>query len=357
VNRLLRCATAGAVLLTGLLLPGASTVAHADPMGDARGEASRLRIEVDRLRHEAEVATEVYDEAYARLGAAVTAHLTAERDLMEAEQSSSSHDELAGRRVRALYMSGGTAGLYAHVLDSASISEVAQRVHQVSVVLSQDGHVARSADQAVALRRDAEKRLSQAAAQSTALQKVVSDKADAVLTLLSRADALLAAADARVLALADQQRRQAAEYSAAQSSAQLQAARAAAGNPPEVLTPRAAAVLAFARSQLGKPYLWGATGPDTYDCSGYTGAAYAAAGVQLPRTSRQQWFAGTQVELGRLQPGDLLFWADDLSDPGTIHHVAIYRGDGMMLAAPHSGDVVKEQPVYLSGYIGAVRPF
>lgn len=355
MTRLLRVASAGTLLLGALLLPTVHP-ALADPAGDARAQAARLRTEVDALRHQAEVATEAYDEAYDRLGAAVTAHLTAERDLALAEQASSTHDEVAGRRVRALYMSGGTAGLYARVLDARSISEVAQRVHQVSVVLSQDGRVAHVADRAVALRQDAARRLAAAAAASTSLQKVVAAKADAVQGLLTRTDALLAAADARVLALAEQQRQQAAQVSSAQAAAQLQAARAAAGNPSEVVTPRAAALLAFARNQLGKPYLWGATGPDTFDCSGYTGAAYAAAGVALPRTSRQQWFAGPHVDLGQLQPGDLLFWADDLADPGSIHHVAIYEGGGLMLAAPHSGDVVKEQPVYLTGYIGAVRP-
>ena len=78
--------------------------------------------------------------------------------------------------------------------------------------------------------------------------------------------------------------------------------------------------------------------------------------MSLPRTSRQQWFAGSQVPIGAWMPGDLLFWADDLANPATIHHVAIYAGSGTMYAAPHSGDVVKHQAVYLDGFIGAVRP-
>ena len=102
--------------------------------------------------------------------------------------------------------------------------------------------------------------------------------------------------------------------------------------------------------------MWGATGPDAYDCSGLTGAAYRAAGIALPRTSREQWYAGQHVDLGALLPGDLLFWAYDPSNPATIHHVALYAGGGMMVAAPHTGDVVKVQPVYLDGYVGAVRP-
>jgi len=343
--------TVAALLLGGLLgvcAPLTVGAAHADPLGDTQ---------VDALRTQAEIATEAYDEAYAKLGAAVTAHLTAERDLELARTASGTTDDVAARRVRALYMSGGTAALYAHVLDSASISEVANRVTQVQVVLSADDRASKAAAHAVSSRHDAERRLAAAAAASTALQKEVSARSDAVATLLARTDALLASADQQVLALAEQQRREAAQRSAQQAAAALAAARALLGNIPEAApTAQAAAALEFAKSQVGKPYVWGATGPDAYDCSGLTGAAYAAAGVPLPRTSREQWYVGQHVELGALQPGDLLFWAYDAADPATIHHVAIYAGAGLMVAAPHSGDVVKVQPVYLDGYVGAVRP-
>jgi cell wall-associated NlpC family hydrolase len=352
--------TVAALLLGGLLgvcAPLTVGAAHADPLGDARAKAARLRTQVDALRTQAEIATEAYDEAYAKLGAAVTAHLTAERDLELARTASGTTDDVAARRVRALYMSGGTAALYAHVLDSASISEVANRVTQVQVVLSADDRASKAAAHAVSSRLDAERRLAAAAAASTALQKEVSARSDAVATLLARTDALLASADQQVLALAEQQRREAAQRSAQQAAAALAAARALLGNIPEAApTAQAAAALEFANSQVGKPYVWGATGPDAYDCSGLTGAAYAAAGVPLPRTSREQWYVGQHVELGALQPGDLLFWAYDAADPATIHHVAIYAGAGLMVAAPHSGDVVKVQPVYLDGYVGAVRP-
>jgi cell wall-associated NlpC family hydrolase len=119
----------------------------------------------------------------------------------------------------------------------------------------------------------------------------------------------------------------------------------------------AQAVLQIARQQLGDAYVWGATGPDTFDCSGLTQWAYAHAGIQLPRVAADQWNAGPHVTLADLLPGDLLFWATDLSNPATIHHVALYLGNGVMLAAPHTGDVVKIEPVYLDGYIGATRPY
>jgi cell wall-associated NlpC family hydrolase len=118
------------------------------------------------------------------------------------------------------------------------------------------------------------------------------------------------------------------------------------------------AALQFAFNQLGKPYKWGATGAGGfYDCSGLTLRAYQAGGVQLPRTSVTQWNAGPHiVDKGAVQPGDLVFYASDLSNPATIHHVGLYIGAGNMINAPHTGAVIRIQPAFRSDYIGAVRP-
>jgi cell wall-associated NlpC family hydrolase len=113
----------------------------------------------------------------------------------------------------------------------------------------------------------------------------------------------------------------------------------------------------FAYNQLGKPYVWGAEGDDFYDCSGLMQRAYKEAGIQLPRTSREQWYAGARVwDPGDLQPGDLVFRARNLSDPSTIYHVGMYIGAGNIIAAPYTGAVVRIQPMVLGDYIGAVRP-
>jgi cell wall-associated NlpC family hydrolase len=95
--------------------------------------------------------------------------------------------------------------------------------------------------------------------------------------------------------------------------------------------------LAWAKSQIGKPYQWGGAGPGSYDCSGLTMRAWERAGVSLPHSSRMQYGTVGKVSYSAMRPGDLIFWATDPSDPSTIHHVALYAGGGMMVEAPATG--------------------
>jgi cell wall-associated NlpC family hydrolase len=115
------------------------------------------------------------------------------------------------------------------------------------------------------------------------------------------------------------------------------------------------AAITFALAQVGKPYQWGAQGPDAYDCSGLTRRSYAAAGIALPRTSAEQARAGRPVRLADLMPGDLVFWAYTPTDVRTVHHVALYLGGGLVVQAPQPGGFVELAPMWLDGYAGAVR--
>jgi cell wall-associated NlpC family hydrolase len=122
-----------------------------------------------------------------------------------------------------------------------------------------------------------------------------------------------------------------------------------------VPAPAALKALAFAFAQIGRPYLWGGTGPQAYDCSGLTQQSYRHAGLVIPRTSAEQATVGTPVRLADLIPGDLIFYAHDVHNASTIHHVAMYAGDGMLVHAPQTGQFVHLSPVWLDEYIGAVR--
>ena len=108
----------------------------------------------------------------------------------------------------------------------------------------------------------------------------------------------------------------------------------------------ATAAINFALSQLGEPYLWGADGPGSWDCSGLTMGAWDRAGVQLPHYSVAQYEQIKHISEDELRPGDLIFWADNADDPGTIFHVAMYLGNGRMVHAPRTGRPVTIDSIY-----------
>jgi cell wall-associated NlpC family hydrolase len=116
---------------------------------------------------------------------------------------------------------------------------------------------------------------------------------------------------------------------------------------------QAGRAVAFAYAQLGKPYQWGATGPDSYDCSGLAQAAWAAAGVAIPRDTYEQWAALPHLSSSAIQPGDLLYYDG-------VGHVAIYVGNGYIIDAPQTGMDVEKIPMdtgwYASTFVGAARP-
>ncbi|WP_235736969.1 C40 family peptidase [Nocardioides alcanivorans] len=105
------------------------------------------------------------------------------------------------------------------------------------------------------------------------------------------------------------------------------------------------AVIAFARAQIGDTYVWGAAGPNAWDCSGLTMAAWGRGGASLPHYSAGQYAASTPISAGNLKRGDLVFWGTT-SDPSSIHHVALYVGDGKIVHAPRTGRPVTEESMY-----------
>lgn len=124
-------------------------------------------------------------------------------------------------------------------------------------------------------------------------------------------------------------------------------------------SPAAQAAINYAQAQIGLPYEWGGNGPSAgdagFDCSGLTQAAYAAAGIALPRTAAAQYAATPHVPAGQpLDPGDLVFYGDATY----IHHVGLYIGNGMMIDAPHQGADVRIEAYLWPGadYYGATRP-
>ena len=125
------------------------------------------------------------------------------------------------------------------------------------------------------------------------------------------------------------------------------------GQYPKVTIPTAntvgAQALQAAISRLGDPYIWGAAGPTTFDCSGLVMWAYQQVGISLPHFTVSQYNSGVHVSRNDLEPGDLVFFFPNIS------HVGMYIGNGMMIDAPNFGEDVKVQPIYWNEFVGAVR--
>jgi cell wall-associated NlpC family hydrolase len=369
---------------------GAPGPPSAAEVGAAAGQVNRRQAELGRqdkrltaanaqltaLQTQAEVLTERYDQTLVNEHRALVAYRITQVRLAAAERAR----RLSAWRVAGLaaeeYESGGggfgsTSALLGDpqgpqaYLSAVGLSQVLSSHGTASLAENQANNVvagvfrAQAHDLLVAqqadLRAANDLKLAIQAAVARQLAFVRTDKVAA-----NKAAAALAAAQARAAAL------QAARQAALAAAAARQAA-AAGGSSSSVQAPAWAwssgasasqgdLAANWALSQLGRPYLWGGTGPAEYDCSGLTMMAWAHAGVQLLHWTGYQWIEGPHVPLGQLQRGDLVFYATDTSDSATIHHVGIYIGNGMMVDAPYTGAFVRIDPIDDPGLIGAVRP-
>jgi peptidoglycan DL-endopeptidase CwlO len=132
---------------------------------------------------------------------------------------------------------------------------------------------------------------------------------------------------------------------------------AASGTGSGSLPAAVSTAIAYAEQQLGKPYQWGATGPDAFDCSGLVMMAYRAAGIDIPRTSEEQWAFGPRVTSSQAQPGDLVFFAGADGTPAAPGHVGLVIGNGLMIEAYATGFPVRIAPYGDRDPVGFTRPW
>jgi cell wall-associated NlpC family hydrolase len=308
---------------------------------------------VEQLETAVEVAAEEHARATEDLSRLVAAEIRADGDLQRAREGGARERGQAGRRARAVYMAGGQFGLVAGVLDGEDPGDVLDRFRVVQVLVRTDAGEATQAADLVDQGVTASTEVQQLRARRQLLEAHAAEAAREAETALARHRALLAQADARVVELAAERRRQEEQVALLAAASTVTGLGALPDTPAP--TAQAAAAIAAARTMLGRPYQWGAVGPGTFDCSGLTSWAYRQADVVIPRTSRDQFAGLPQVRPDQLAPGDLVFYASG-SAPSSIHHVGLYVGDGLMIHAPRTGDVVKVSAVATSRVYGVVRP-
>jgi peptidoglycan DL-endopeptidase CwlO len=371
-------------------------------VGDKAGQISvvegRLKASNARLAEvqtAAEVAAERYNGARVLLQERTDAATAARGRAAAAQKIADSASDKLGQFAATTYRQGGNLGQLEAFLSSSGPQEVLERAAGIQLITDIRSQVMQDADAssvvADVLRRQAAQAEAQqiAAAQAaetarSAAQAQVDLAAAETVNIQKQQGAMIAQlATLRNTSVtlerqrqsgleAEAQRRAAASARAAAQARAAEQARAAAqaradararaakdsakNSSPPSTTPSgpvsshggASAAIAFATSQIGDPYAWGATGPTSWDCSGLTQAAWARAGVYLSHYTGAQWNETRRVPLSDLQPGDLVFFGD--SGP-TSHHVGLFVGGDQMIEAPHTGAWVTKSSIWRSDLI------
>jgi cell wall-associated NlpC family hydrolase len=296
----------------------AQTVASTPSLKQLVAQATQLSNEVDSLGQQ-------YDGLQIQLAHANSEVKIAKQAAARAEAAMASGEKAVGQLASMSYMNGGmdptlqmlTSGNPDLLLGQASTMQQLNDEAGMRVTTLQHEQVAAQRAQATA---------KEEIATADQLQSQINSKEN---TIKAKLDILNSSAMTQAMAIFSQ-----------------------TGSYPDVVLPEATNVgttaLRAALTQRGKPYIWGAAGPSAYDCSGLVIWAFAQEGISLPHYTGSLWNSGMHVSRADLEPGDLVFFFADLS------HVGIYVGNGLMVAAPSTGQVVQVQPVF-DGYVGAVR--
>jgi cell wall-associated NlpC family hydrolase len=347
---------------------------RAHELGKAEADLAKAQARQENLAADAEQLVEAYNGELVRLEAARNMYEQAEQRLREAGQqveevraavvaqvadeyggvslSPSNAAVLSGlgdlrgflRRASVLTQLGGERAARLQQLRDA------QKVYAILRVQAQRAYVDQlnSAEQVRRTKEAAEKAVNQQTEETQRIEQEKKEIARRLDAARSKAERLKQARDE--LRRAGEVRRQASASTSRRKSMAVPswAGRTALG--------RGGAAVQWALKQLGKPYVWAAAGPSGFDCSGLTMRAWQRAGVSLDHWTGTQWTSGRHIPLKKLRSGDLVFYGRLSGNPGSIHHVGIYIGRGMMVHAPQTGDVVRISPIWRRDLIGATRP-
>ncbi|EST28050.1 hypothetical protein M878_23550 [Streptomyces roseochromogenus subsp. oscitans DS 12.976] len=324
--------------------PNTSPSPSTTPTPPPGKDLEKVREQLDKLYHDAAVATDAYNAAEEKAKQQSAEIVALAKKIDEGQQTLTKLKDQAGAAARAQYRTGGippTAQFLlsddpGQVLDGAGLLLQGQRATKslISELTSTQKQLqAYAADAA-----DQWKKLDADRKDKAAAQKKVQQQIDAAKKLESK------------LQKKEQQQLDQLEQQAALKAQTDWLDTGILKKIHGKASAQGEKAIAFATEQLGKPYVWGAEGPQSYDCSGLTSQAWAAAGHPIPRTSQEQWKQLQHVGIQDMRPGDLIIYFDDAS------HVALYIGDGAIIQAPRPGRTVTIAGAGSMPILGVVRP-
>ncbi|PYC70991.1 glycoside hydrolase [Streptomyces tateyamensis] len=323
-------------------VPGVSS--GADPLAEAKATLGPMLDKIHLLYQNAETATEQYNATAQKLAAQQGAAAALDKQLAEQQTLVDTGLDVAAELAADQYQNGNLSA-YGQLLLT---EDPYQAVHLTELLAaagrSQAAFIAQLKSEQAELQK-LKAQSSAALADSTALLAQQDRDKTEIARQLATVEQLvsgLTGAQQQDLELLEKQQADDAQMAFLASGALGQGER----------TPSAAGrqAVAWALGQLGKPYEWGAVGPNSYDCSGLTSQAWLHAGKEIPRTSQDQWAGLQHIPLNQLRPGDLVIYNQGAT------HVAMYIGGGLVVVAPHTGAVVRVSPVGAGAILGAVRP-
>ena len=319
-----RAAAIGSVAaLASVLLPGAAGYAATS---DPQPSLDNLVAQAKTLAHQIDVLSEQYDGLHIQLTEARAQAKTAQTTYQQDAKRLVSGQTAIGQLAAESYMNGGM-GTPLQILTSGDTSTMLSRAAIMQQIQQENGDRVSQLSTAVAA---AQRAHDTAVQQSRKVAKLAASMAAKKAVIQGKVNKLNSAVFSQAMSIFDQ-----------------------TGHYPDINLPTANTVggqaLQAALTRRGDPYVWGAAGPSTFDCSGLVMWAYQQVGISLPHYTGSQWTMGEHISRSQLEPGDLVFFYPDIS------HVGLYVGDGMMLDAPATGQVVQIQPVMWNVYVGAVR--
>jgi peptidoglycan DL-endopeptidase CwlO len=283
--------------------------------------------------------------------------------LAATEKRLSAAEDVLAVRAQGIYKGGGV-DMVQVLLGTDSFQDFVARIELLDAISRQDADLVSEVKDARQKVADSESALENRETEQVALRQEAASKKAAVQRAVEKQVAFVSSLNTEVQQLIKaEEERQAQIAAALAAKARAAAAKSSAGRAAGTPGATHDGVVGVALKYIGVPYLWGGTTPSGFDCSGLVQYCYRAVGVNLPRTSREQFRVGTFIapdNQGALKPGDLVFFGYG-ADPGRIHHVGMYVGDGNFIHAPGTGDHVKisslaERISNHKDYVGAVRP-
>ena len=332
-----------AVAIALIAIPASAVPSKADKLAQARA----VKGQIDRLNTQIDIANENYLEAASRHRVLLAQKRAAARREAKAKKRIGVLQKHLGTRASDMYRTG-PLGFLDVLLGAKSFDQLSTTWDILNDLNKDDGKsiaqmkVAKA--EAVAARKEFTIKERAAGKQVAIMRNTTASYRNAKAEKASK----LRGIESEIKSI------EAAQEAAARAAAARQASSGGGGggggNYPNPTIPAHGSVVQFARSRLGRPYVWAAAGPNSFDCSGLTMWAYRRIGISLPHSSRAQINVGQRVSRSNLQPGDLVFFGSP------IHHVGMYIGGGMMIHAPSSGDVVKVSSAFRGDFAGASRP-